>query len=147
MQKPIPPPHYWTSEAAQWAAQQLGLRYYDGMQDWPWEVAETEGLGQYFRLYRQLDVDAAPARRIVVLELILEAASNGTLTDAEVRAVWPQIMALLDHDAEVLATTAEYWCLWEVEEANLDEEAFRLSPFLREWWRANYPFPPLTASE
>ena len=91
--------------------------------------------------------DAAPARRIVVLELILEAASNGTLTDAEGRAVWPQIMALLDHDAEVLATTAEYWCLWQVEEANLDEEAFRLSPFLREWWRANYPLPPLMASE
>jgi hypothetical protein len=143
MQKPVPPPQYWTAEAAQ----QLGLRYHDGMQDWPWEVAQTKNLAQYFRLYRQLDVHAAPARRIVVLELILEAASNGPLTDAELRAVWPQIKALLDHDAEALATTAEYWCVWLAQEANLDEEAFRLSPFLREWWRANYPPPPPTASE
>jgi hypothetical protein len=81
------------------------------MQDWPWEVAETEGLESYFRLYRQIEVYAAPVRRIVVLELILEAASNVTLTGAEVRAVWPYIKALLDHDAEALATTAEYWCV------------------------------------
>lgn len=147
MQKSIPPPQYWTAEAAQWAAQQLGLQYHDGMQDWPWEVAETEGLAHYFRLYRQLGVHAAPARRVVVLELILEAASNGTLTNAELRAVWPQIKALLDQDAEALATTAEYWCVWQAEEANLDEEAFRLSPFLREWWRAHYPLPPPTAPE
>lgn len=147
MQKPIPPPQYWTAEAAQWAAQQLGLRYHGGMQDWPWEVAETAGLAQYFCLYSQIDGHAAPARRIVVLELILEAASNGALTDAELWAMWPHIKALLDHDAEALATTVEYWCVWQAEEANLDEEAFRLSPFLREWWRAHYPLPPPTAPE
>jgi len=123
-----------------WAAQQLGLSY-PLSQDWPWIVAKTEDLEKYFRLYSQLDDHATAPMRIVVLEMILEAASNGTLSTAELQEVWPRIKALLDQDADMLSTTAQYWCVWEAEEQNLDEEGFRISPYVRKWWRANYPIP------
>jgi hypothetical protein len=141
MQKPIPPPQYWTGEAAEWAAQQLGLRYHSGMQDWPWEVAESEDLEQYFQLYSRIDRGAAAGVRIVVMEMILNAANSLT----GVHTAWPRIKALLDQDADVLATTAQYWCVWDADEQHLDEEAFRISPYMRDWWRANYPLPPLAA--
>jgi hypothetical protein len=141
MQKPIPPPQYWTGDAAEWASQQLGLRYHSGMQDWPWEVAETEDLEKYFQLYRQLDTHAAAGVRIVVMEMILEAASNGTLSAGELQEVWPRINALLDQNADSLATTAMYWCSWHLEEQDVEEYAFRIVPYMRTWWRANYPIP------
>jgi hypothetical protein len=110
MLKPLPPPQYWwTDNADEWAAQQLGLRCDNGMQDWPYEVSQAEDLEKYFRLYRQLD--AEPSRRVVVMELILDAASDG-LSTVELVAVWPQITLLLDQDADILARTAMYWCRW-----------------------------------
>lgn len=142
MQKPIPPPQYWwTGDAVEWTAQQLGLRYDDDMQDWPYEVAETEDLEKYFHLYRQLDTQAQANVCIVVMEMILNAASNGSLSTVEFEAVWPQIKLLLDQDADVLATTAMYWCCWHTQEQNLEEEAFRITPHMRNWWRATYPIP------
>lgn len=142
MQKPIPPPKcWWTEDAAEWAAEQLGLPYNDAMQDWPWEVAETKDLESYFQLYSRLESQASASVRIVVLELILEAASNGTLSAVEFQEVWPRIKALLDQDAGSLASTAMYWCCWDMEEQDVEEHAFRVAPYMREWWRANYSIP------
>lgn len=111
------------------------------MQDWPWEVAETEDLEKYFHLYHRIDAHAEASVRIVVMEMILEAASNGTLSTVELREVWPRIQSLLDQDTVMLATTAMYWCNWELEEQELEEYAFRVAPYMRNWWRANYPVP------
>lgn len=142
MLKSIPPPQYWwTGDAAEWAAAQLDLPYNDAMQDWPWEVAETKDLERYFQLYNRLESPAAASVRIVLLELILEAASNGTLSTTEFQAVWPRIKALLDQDANSLASTAMYWCCWQIEEQDVEDYAFRVAPYLREWWRATYPIP------
>jgi len=142
MQKSIPPPQFWwTDDAAEWAAAQLGLPYNDAMQDWPWEVAETNDLERYFQLYSRLEPHAAASVRIVVLELILEAASNGTLSTAEFQAVWPRINTLLVQDADSLASTAMYWCCWQMTEQDVEDYAFRVTPYLREWWRATYPIP------
>ena len=145
MLKPIPPPQYWwTGDADEWASQQLGIPY-DYKQDWPWEVAEKKYLDRYFQIYSQIEAHAPASRRIVMMEMILEAASNGTpsgsLTTVELQEVWPRIKALLDQDADMLATTALYWCCWYLEEQDVEENAFRVSPYMRDWWRENYPIP------
>ncbi|GAA4359166.1 hypothetical protein GCM10023185_25520 [Hymenobacter saemangeumensis] len=59
---------------------------------------------------------AEAGRRIVVMEMILEAASNGVLSTVEFQEVWPRIRALFDQDAGMLATTALYWCCWNADE-------------------------------
>jgi hypothetical protein len=104
-------------------------------------VAETEDLEKYFHLYSQLDKRAPAPVRSVVMEMMLEAASNGSLSALELQQVWPRIEALLYQDADTLATTASYWCCWDADEHNLEEEGFRVSPYMREWWRVHYPIP------
>ncbi|UOG77403.1 hypothetical protein MTX78_23965 (plasmid) [Hymenobacter tibetensis] len=138
MLKPIPPVRYQTLVAREWVAQQLGLPYQAERQDWPWEVAEIAGFEAYFQLYAHVGED----ERIVLLEMILEAASNGGTTRAQLQALWPRIEALLTQNADLHATTAQYWCSWEVKEPDIDEQAFAISPYLRAWWRAHYVMPP-----
>ena len=75
------------------------------------------------------------------MEMILEAASNGTLSTVEFQEVWPRIKVLLDQDADILARTAMYWCNWHLEEQEVEEYAFRAAPYMRNWWQANYPVP------
>lgn len=136
--KSIPPPQYWwTGDAAEWVAQQLGLRHDYGMQDWPYEVSEAKDLDRYFQLYGQLDAQVEASVRVVLMELILDAADG--LVDLE--AVWPQIKGVLDQDGDILSRTAMYWCCWNTQEQNLEEEAWRIAPYLRTWWRENYPIP------
>jgi hypothetical protein len=94
--KPIPPPHYWwTGDAAEWVAQQLGLPHEYYMQDWPYEVSEAKDLDRYFQLYGQLDAQVQASVRVVLMELILDAASDGPV---DLEAVWPQIKVLLDRE-------------------------------------------------
>ncbi|WP_152981788.1 hypothetical protein [Hymenobacter sp. AT01-02] len=140
MPKPIPPPQYETSESRQWVAHQLGLSYHDRMQDWSWEVAKAEDLDAYFQLYAQ----AEDAERLVLLEMILEAASNDA-TPAQMHTTWPRIEALLTQRADLHATTAQYWCVWDIEEQDVEEKGFPISPYIRAWWRAHFVLPAARA--
>jgi len=142
MIKPIPAPQWETPEARQWVAQQLGLPYHDSMQDWPWEVATPDGLEDYFQLYPR----AADAERVVIMEMILDAATWQP-TPEKLDQAWVRIEALLDQNADLHASTAEYWCIWHYNEQDLYEHGFSISPYMRAWWIANYPVPTdLTSS-
>ncbi|WP_140466527.1 hypothetical protein [Hymenobacter nivis] len=136
MIKPIPPFRWETPEAREWVAHQLGLPYHDGMQDWPWEVATPEGLNSYFHLYHR----AASAERIVLMEMLLQAASEQS-TPENLDSAWLKIEELLDQNTDLHASTAEYWCMWSCNEQYVQEYGFSITPFVRKWWIANYPMP------
>ena len=136
MIKPIPPTKYETAEARQWVAQQLGLPYSDEMQDWPWEVATPEGLESYFQLYPLSGND----ERIVLMEMMLESSTDQPESDG-LYAAWIKIRALLDQNADLHASTAQYWCIWDYNEQEVQEYGFPITPYLREWWITNYPIP------
>ena len=136
MIKPIPLPNYETAEARQWVADQLGLPYHDNMQDWSWQVASPEGLEDYFQLYKR----ASAAQCVVVMEMILDAATWQPTSD-KVYSAWIKIKPILDQNADLHASTAQYWCLWNYNEQDLIEHGFPISPYMRAWWVENYPIP------
>jgi hypothetical protein len=136
MIKPIPPFQWETEGARQWVAQQLGLPYNEGMQDWPWEVSSPEGLTDYFHLYTQ----AADEERVVIMEMLLNAA-NQQITLQKQYLAWVKIAVLLDQNADLHASTAHYWCCWDYNEQDLYESGFSITPYVRAWWVANYPVP------
>jgi hypothetical protein len=136
MIKPIPPPKWQTAEARQRVAQQLGLPYSDEMQDWPWEVATPEGLEQYLQLYSTSGSD----ERVVLMEMILEASTDQPKPDG-LHAAWLRIEELLNQNTALHASTAHYWCIWSYDEQEAQEHGFPITPYLREWWVANYPIP------
>jgi hypothetical protein len=114
----------------------MGLPYHDDMQDWPWEVADSARIEDYIQLY-----DRAPeAERVVIMEMLLQAA---TMEDnpKDLRLAWVKIEALLNQNAPLHASTAQYWCVWGYKEQDLDMYGFSVSPYVRAWWIANYPMP------
>ena len=134
MIKPVPPPQWETSEARQWVAEQLNLPYHDGMQDWPWEVADSEHLEDYFQLYTR----AADAERVVIMEMLLQAATEQPNPE-KLRLAWVKVEALLNQNPHLHASTTQYWCVWGYKEQDLDVYGFSVSPYVRAWWIANYP--------
>ncbi|MCA8833243.1 hypothetical protein [Hymenobacter pini] len=136
MPRPIPLPNYETVEARQWVADQLGLPYHDDMQDWPWEVSIPEGLEDYIQLYSR----ASDEQRVVIMEMILNAAAWQP-TSSQVHSAWIRLRPLLDQNADLHSSTAQYWCLWNYNEQDLFEHGFSISPYLRAWWIENYPIP------
>jgi hypothetical protein len=140
--KHVPTFQWETPEARQWVAEQLGLPYNDGMQDWPWQVADEERLEDYLQLYAR----AADAERVVIMELLLQAATMQPNPE-KLHLAWVKIEPLLDQNADLHASTAQYWCVWGYKEQDLDVFGFSVSPYVRTWWIANYPMPnDLTAS-
>lgn len=129
-----------TARAREQVAQHLGLRYHDGMQDWPWEVAEPAAIESYFHLYAQ---SSDGEERVVLMEMILQAASEQPTPDALAQQ-WPRIKMLLDQHTSLHAWSVLYWCVWS---GNEPDEWFNVSPYLREWWTANYEVPKEEISE
>jgi hypothetical protein len=129
--KPIPPPQGETTEARRWVAAQLGLPYHDDMQDWPWEVADAACVEDYVALYMR----AAVVGRVVLMEMLLQAAT-AQRSSKKLRLAWEKIEPLLNQNADLHAATAQYWCLWDYQ-----GQGFRVSPYVRAWWIANYPIP------
>ena len=139
--RPTLPARVWdTARARIQVAQRLGLRYHDRMQDWPWEVAEPAALASYVQLYTQTP-DAE--ERVVLMEMMLQAASEQPTPEA-LAPYWPRIKTLLDHDASLQAWVVLYWCVWR---GNEPDERFTVSPYLREWWTANYDVPKETLAD
>lgn len=106
------------------------------MQDWPWEVADSERIKDYVELYNR----ATDAERVVIMEMILQAATEQPNPE-KLRLAWVKIEALLTQNANLHASTAQYWCLWGYKEQDFDVYGFRVSPYVRAWWIANYPIP------
>ena len=106
------------------------------MQDWPWEVADSEYLEDYLQLYTR----AADAERVVIMEMLLQAATDQSSPE-KLRLAWVKIGALLNQNTHLHASTAQYWCIWGYKEQDLDVYGFSVSPYVRAWWIANYPSP------
>jgi hypothetical protein len=140
--KPIPPPQWEATEARQWVAEQMGLPYHDDMQDWPWEVADSERIEDYIQLYER----AVDAERVVIMEMLLQAATMQPNPE-KLNLAWVKIEPLLNQSAHLHASTAQYWCVWGYKEQDLDVYGFSVSPYVRAWWIANYGMSSdLTAS-
>lgn len=114
----------------------MGLPYHDDMQDWPWEVADSERIEDYIQLYDR----AADAGRIVIMEMLLQAATEQS-NFKKLRLAWGKIEVLLTQNAHLHASTAQYWCLRDRDEQAFKRSCFRVSPYIRAWWVANYPIP------
>jgi hypothetical protein len=114
----------------------MGLPYHDDMQDWPWEVADSERVEDYIQLYGR----APDAERVVIMEMLLQAATEQS-NSKKLRLAWGKIEVLLTQNAHLHASTAQYWCLWDRDEQAFKRSCFRVSPYIRTWWVANYPIP------
>ncbi|GGF27349.1 hypothetical protein GCM10011383_43770 [Hymenobacter cavernae] len=101
------------------------------MQDWPWEVADAACVEEYLQLYAR----AGDTERIVLMEMLLQAATEQR-TPQKRRVAWAKIEALLTQNADLHAATAHYWCLWGYE-----GKGFHITPHVRAWWIAHYPIP------
>ena len=129
MLQDLPPQRWETTAARQQVARKLGLPYTDAMQDWPWEVAAPERLGDY----RQLYASASDDERVVLMEMMLQATTDQEEPAAFAHA-WSQVKGHLDQNPALHAWTVHYWCCWGASA----EAGFEITPYLRTWWATHF---------
>lgn len=121
---------YPTTRARQALAAQFSLPYDDAMQDWEWQVANTEEFDQYLAAYT---IAMPNDQRFSLMEMLLQCVE-----DSEDEAVftirWAKIKSLLVDYSALHAQTVAYWACGEESDS---EQTFRMSQPMRELLRLN----------
>jgi hypothetical protein len=123
-----PPYRFESIEAITALAHELKLPYTSGMQDWAYEVADSNLIDNYLKHYsKQTDDD----KKFVLMQMIIQAV-NDLEDTARMGRYWDQIKALLIKDWTVHEYTAYYWSCFEEDELS---NCFALTPHMRQLWR------------
>ncbi|WP_147239356.1 hypothetical protein [Tenacibaculum sp. E3R01] len=101
--------------------------YSDWMQDWPYDIAESKEIENYFQHYdEQIDED----KKFSLMEMLIQA-----LTDIEDKndfdKNWKRLKSRIIKDFEIHEYTILYWsCFGE----NLSD-CWKVTPYIRELWK------------
>ena len=99
----------------------------DWMQDWPYEIAESKEIGNYFRHYdEQKDDD----KKFSLMEMLIQS-----LTDIEneikFNENWNLLRERIIKDFKIHEYTVFYWSCFDV---NISD-CWKVSPKMRELWK------------
>jgi hypothetical protein len=111
-------------------AKDLNLLIDNWMQDWPYEVVNRDDIEKYLEYY---NITKDDNKKFRVMEMLIQSVEEQECEENFLR-YWNIIKNVLEKDFLIHEYTIWYWCLFEeVEEDDLDN-AFRVTPFLRELW-------------
>ncbi len=101
--------------------------YADWMQDWPYEIAESKEIDNYFQHYdEQTDED----KKFSIMEMLIQS-----LTDIENQndfdKNWKRLKKRILKDFEIHEYTIFYWCCFDIE----TDDIWKISPYMRELWK------------
>lgn len=101
--------------------------YADWMQDWPYEIAESIEIDNYFQHYdEQTDED----KKFSIMKMLIQS-----LTDIENQndfdKNWKRLKKRILKDFEIHEYTIFYWCCFDIE----TDDIWKISPYMRELWK------------
>lgn len=101
--------------------------YADWMQDWPYEIADSKEIKNYFLHYEeQTDED----KKFILMEMLIQALTH-IENKEEFNKNWTCLKQLLVKDFKIHEYTIFYWsCFGE----NLSN-CWKITPFIRELWK------------
>lgn len=122
-----PKPRFETIDAIKSLANDLKLPYAPNMQDWAYEVADTNSIEQYIEHYHSLNDDD---QKFVLMMIIIQALEEeGDIARRE--RYWDIISNLIIENFHIHEYTLYYWCAFGND--NMDEN-FWMCPYCRKLW-------------
>lgn len=122
------PEHLWrfpTAEAIASLAARFGVPNEPHMQDWEWQVADSNRIDEYLAAYKSGELNCD--ERFTLMETIIQAFENiPAALDADRR--WTEALQLLNFNIDLHAHSVWYWSDLENE---LEGESWRVTPYFR----------------
>jgi hypothetical protein len=122
------PEHLWrfpTAQAIASLADRFSVPNDQHMQDWEWEIADSNRISEYLAAYKSGELN--DDERFTLMETIIQAFEDlPDSLDADCR--WTEVLQLLDSNIDLHAYSVWYWSDLEDE---LGDESWRVTPFLR----------------
>lgn len=120
---------YATAEAIEQLSARFGFPPRPDMQDWEWEVADSNRIDEFLAAYETGGL--SDDERFTLMEIILESFEDigrgGIDLCADAR--WQRTMTALERNISLHAHSVRYWSCLETERP---EEMFHISRFIRE---------------
>jgi hypothetical protein len=127
------PARYPKAEARVSLAARCNLPYYDDMQDWEWEVADSARFEEFLATYCAPDLN--DDERFSLMEILVQCVEDLGLS-SEADSAWDKIEPLLLRAPWLHGSTIEYWaCCGEV----APESQFNVSPHMRSLYASITP--------
>lgn len=97
------------------------------MQDWPYEIAESIEIDNYFQDYdEQTDED----KKFSIMKMLIQSLTdieNQNDFDKNCKRLKKRILK----DFEIHEYTIFYWCCFDIE----TDDIWKISPYMRELWK------------
>jgi hypothetical protein len=123
-----------TTEARMHLAQLLDLPYHVSMQDWEWEVANQNRIGEFLKLYESNEL--SEGEQFSLMEIIIQSVEDSETAVGSIE--WAHTLRILDERMSVHVHSVWYWAM--PDEGN-HGASWRVTPDLRlllEKHRATY---------
>ena len=121
------PEHLWrypTADAVASLAKRFGLPNTPEMQDWEWEVADSQRIDEFLSAYSSGQL--SPDEQFTLMETIIQSFDDlGDRLATDQR--WPGVLDLLDASIDLHIYTVWYWACDEDDGSG----GFRVSPDVR----------------
>lgn len=131
MKFPEPEIRHPTKEAIDKLAAELKLPNHDGMQDWEWEVADSEKINEFLEVYSLDSIN--DDERFVLLEMLLQSFEDSSI-DLTNDKRWKDLLELIKNYFSIHSYTVWYWCCFETHEK---EQWWRISEYMRKIYAEN----------
>ncbi|WP_149205731.1 hypothetical protein [Flavobacterium johnsoniae] len=116
---------YGTKTAIDKIAKELNMPLDEYMQDWPYEVVNSNEIEKYIAHYRKVIDDD---EKFVVMQAIIQAAEEQEEHELFLK-YWIIIQDLLKKDFHIHEYTAYYWSCFDTEDI---DNCFKISIYMRE---------------
>lgn len=124
MNFPEPPARYPTAEAMASLAKRFDLPNHSNMQDWEYEVADSERIDEFVAAYLSGELD--DDERFTLMETILQSFEELETRESDPR--WHSLLETIASNLDLHISTVYYWARLD---ADNPEEMFRISPSMR----------------
>lgn len=120
-----PKPRWPTAAAIRKLAKRFEMPIDPHTQDWEYEVADPERIDEFLAAYNSSELDED--ERFTLMETLIESFED-LGEGAEAHSRWPELIRLLEENAELHAST-----LWSWSCPGSDvEDSWRVTPYMRE---------------
>ena len=128
MNTPEPKYRFPTADAIKKLATRFRLPSGPDMQDWEWEVADCSRIDEFLSVYESEPL--SDDERFTLMEIIIQSfedLASGCNLVSEPR--WKRTMGILETNIALHAYSVWYWSCQQAED---EDEAFHVSPFMKE---------------
>jgi hypothetical protein len=107
-------------------ANRFGLPNSPEMQDWEWEVADSNRISEFLAAYESGEL--TEDEKFVLMEIILQSSEDSDESFLK-STTWKKILALIEQNIKIHVSSVWYWA--NLEEDNL-EDSWRITSFMRQ---------------